>query len=162
MGNPNAEKLKTKLVVTKHGSNPKPNNRLPSLNGFLLHPRIYITTTYVKRNHFLMTRYFSPHIPWLALCIPVDWISGQLEATANISAGTLVLAFLHSNNTTTNVTTLNFALKKITHKTLTLEITSTMAHAQMEKDSHITRNASHILYTSFNTSLEGHLKRTMK
>jgi len=59
-----------------------------------------------------MTRYFSPHIPWLTLCIPVEWISEQLVVTANISAGMYVLAFLHScHSTTTNITTLNFALR---------------------------------------------------
>jgi len=108
---PNAEKLKTKMVVTQYGSNPNQNNWLPSVNGFLLHPRIYNKTMYVICNHFLMTRYFSTHIPWLALSIPVEWISEHLVVTANISAGTYVLAFLHSYHSTTTNITYNFKLR---------------------------------------------------
>lgn len=154
---PNAEKLKTKLVVKQYGSNPNPNNWLRSVNGFLLHLRIYNITKYVIRNHFLMTRYFSPHIPWLALCIPVEWISEQLVVTANISAGT----YVHSYHGTT---TYNFTFRVKNHsQNVNIPKDFNRGARTNEKKTVTLPELLHTFCTlRLNTSVEEHLKRTMK
>lgn len=69
--------------------------------------------------------------------------------TANISAGTYVLALLHSyHSTTTNITTLNFTLKNHSQNVNTRNDFNRGARTNEKKDSHITRIASHMLYTS--------------
>jgi len=146
-GNAKRRKLKTKLVVTQYGSNPNPNNSLPSANGFLSHPRIYYRTKYVTCNHFLNTRYFSPHIPWLALCIPAEWISERLVVTANISAGTYVLAFLHTYHfTSTNITTLNFALKTHSQNVNTRNDFNRGARTNKKRQSHYQNCFTHSIH----------------